>query len=157
MTASWRGPSDIWTPTVCHSVLPVMYGCCVAPLTHQSRSILPCWGTLQQDNGSLWPMLWNDKTPWGWGQKKLSLQGEGRVCFIRYHKVSNPAVALKWLNIVRKMLRKPNLDRAVTQRSGACFVYWRYNLFIESKRKNWTWPPFWSLSENTKSFLVLLY
>lgn len=81
MSVSWRGRSDIWTPTVCHSVLPMMYGCCVAPVTHQSQSILPCWGMLQQDNGSLWPMLWNDKTPWGWGQKKLSLQGEGWVLF----------------------------------------------------------------------------
>lgn len=70
MTVAQRGQSDISTPTVCHSVLPVMYGWSMAAAIQQNWSILPCHGMLQRDNERLWPLLWNDKTPWGWGERK---------------------------------------------------------------------------------------
>lgn len=67
MSVAWRGRSDISSPTVSHSVLTMMYGLGMAPVTQQNRSISPCWGALQWDNRRLWPLLWNDKTPWGGG------------------------------------------------------------------------------------------
>lgn len=106
MSVAWRGRSDISTPTVCHSVLTMMYGCYMAPDTQQNQSILPCRGMLQRDNGRLWPSLWNDKTPRGWGgEKEWGLNGEGGFFFIQYYKVSSPVVALEWLNIAKNKCR----------------------------------------------------
>lgn len=80
MRVAQRGRSDISTPTVCHSGLPMMYGCYMAQVPEQNQSIWPCRGTLLPDNGRLWPLLWNDKNPWGcWGKGIGLKRGMGRL------------------------------------------------------------------------------
>ena len=85
MSDAWRGRSDISTPTVCHSGFQMMYGCYMAPLTQQDQSILPCRGMLLWDNRRLWPLLWNDKTPWGWRGKEWGLWVGGAVFYSISH------------------------------------------------------------------------
>lgn len=127
MSVAWRGGSDISTPTVCHSVLTMMYGCYMAPVTQQNQSILPCRGMLQRHNVRLWPLLWNDKTPRGWGEKEWGLNGEAGF-FIQYYKVSSPVVALERLNIakislqrLRKLHLNPSLRSPPTSRQRQAF------------------------------------
>ena len=128
MSVAWRGRSDVSPPTVCHSGFPVMYGCCMAPLGQQNQSIRPCRGMLRRDNGGLWPLLWNDKTPWGWRGREWGWKGGRGCCFIQYHIVSSSVGAVEWWNTDKNILTNAGKS---SFRSICDYAFWLiYNIPI---------------------------